>query len=87
VARYSLVIKASAAKEIKAVARKRDRQRIVSRIRDLAQAPRPPGCEKLSGRELYRIRQGDYRVLYAVNDAERAVTVVRVAHRRDVYRR
>ena len=85
-ASYSLVVKASAAKELEAVARKKDRQRIVVRIRTLARVPRPPGCEKLSGRELYRIRQGDYRVLYAVDDAEQAVTVVRVAHRRDAYR-
>ena len=53
----------------------------------LADDPRPPGCEKLSGREGYRIRVGEWRALYRVDDQQRRVEVVRVAHRRDVYRR
>jgi mRNA interferase RelE/StbE len=53
----------------------------------LSTAPRPPGCEKLSGRpDRYRVRQGDYRVVYSVDDIERVVLVVKVGHRRDVYR-
>ncbi|HXI58673.1 MAG TPA: type II toxin-antitoxin system RelE/ParE family toxin [Polyangia bacterium] len=65
----------------------KDLSRIVERIQALAVAPRPPGSEKLSGEEKYRIRQGNYRVLYEVDDAARKVTVVRVAHRREVYRK
>ena len=49
--------------------------------------PRPPGCEKLSGLERYRIRQGVYRIVYEVQDRRLLVLVVKVAHRRDVYRR
>ena len=53
----------------------------------LADDPRPLGCEKLSGREGYRIRVGEWRAIYRVDDQQRRVDVVRVAHRRDVYRR
>lgn len=55
-------------------------------INDLAADPRPPGCEKLTGREGYRIRVGDYRAIYRVDDRERRVEVLRVAHRSSVYR-
>jgi mRNA interferase RelE/StbE len=48
--------------------------------------PRPSGCEKLSGQERYRVRQGAYRILYEVDDRNRVVTVVKIGHRRDVYR-
>ena len=84
-ASYSVQIKRSAAKELEAVPLK-DRRRLVRRIRDLATDPRPPGCEKLAGGEKYRVRQGDYRVLYTVEDREASVVIVKVAHRRDVYR-
>jgi mRNA interferase RelE/StbE len=63
VASYSLLIKASAAKELEATPKK-DRTRLAARIGGLATTPRPPGTEKLSGEEKYRIRQGDYRILY-----------------------
>ena len=53
----------------------------------LADDPRPPGCKKLGGGDGYRIRVGEWRAIYRVNDRERKVDVVRVAHRRDVYRR
>ena len=56
-------------------------------INALADNPRPPGCEKLGGREGYRIRVGEWRTIYRVDDKQRRVDVVRVAHRRDVYRR
>lgn len=85
-ARYSLFITGSAAKEIEAIAVKRDRQQIVSRIRALAENPRPQGCQKLEGMTRLRVRQGHYRILYLVSDTERAVTIVKVGHRRDVYR-
>jgi mRNA interferase RelE/StbE len=86
VARYSILIKPSAVKEIESIPLKRDRQRIVERIRDLTENPRPPGCEKLSGRDKYRLRQGRYRILYSIEDADLLVYVVKVAHRKDVYR-
>ncbi len=60
--------------------------RIEAAIDALAQNPRPSGSLKLSGRDFWRIRAGDYRVIYAINDGEQIVTVVRVGHRRDIYR-
>jgi mRNA interferase RelE/StbE len=59
---------------------------MVPRIEGLASEPRPHGCEKLSGLEQYRVRQGDYRVVYGVDDEARVVIVVKIGHRRDVYR-
>ena len=85
-ASYKLVIKRSAAKELEAVGSRRERRRIVVKIRSLAVDPRPPGCQKLSGSEKYRVRQGSYRIVYAIEDDRLVVTVVRVAHRREVYR-
>ncbi len=84
-ASYSLRIKRSAAKEIEALPPK-DRRRVVTKIEALASNPRPSGCEKLSGEEKYRLRQGDYRILYEIIDAALVVTVVKVGNRRDVYR-
>ena len=84
-ASYSLFIKPSAAKEIEAVP-KPDRRRIVAKIMSLSSDPRPPGCEKLSGHDQYRIRQGNYRILYEIHDLKLIVVVVKVGHRRDVYR-
>ncbi|MDP9177092.1 MAG: type II toxin-antitoxin system RelE/ParE family toxin [Gemmatimonadota bacterium] len=84
-ANYSVLIRRSAAKEIEALPLK-DRRRVVARIEALAGNPRPPGCEKLSGEEKYRIRQGNYRILYEIVDRDLIVTVVRVGNRRDVYR-
>jgi len=48
--------------------------------------PRPPGCEKLTGQERYRIRQGNYRIIYSIQDLELTIWVVKVGHRRDIYR-
>lgn len=83
---YSLLITKSAAKELEAIPKK-DRRRITERIRELAREPRPFGAEKLSGDDKYRIRQGNFRVLYEILDRELVVTVVRIGNRRDVYRR
>jgi mRNA interferase RelE/StbE len=85
VASYRILIKVSAARELEAVPRK-DRIRIVERIRPLAENPRGPGCEKLAGADKYRIRQGDYRILYTVNDLEVCICVIKIGHRKDVYR-
>ncbi len=84
-ASYKIFIKPSAAKELEAVPRK-DRLRIVEKIRGLSSNPRPPCYEKLSGEEKYRIRQGDYRVLYSIQEDEIVITIVKVGHRREVYR-
>jgi mRNA interferase RelE/StbE len=87
VAEYRLLVKPSAAKEIEAIGTKRDRQQIVRRIQALASEPRSTGCERLAGHStLFRVRQGQYRVIYTVNDAQRMVEVVKVGHRREVYR-
>jgi mRNA interferase RelE/StbE len=87
VAEYKLLVKPSAAKEIEAIGTKRDRQRIVRRIQALGAEPRPEGYEKLAGvSALYRIRRGNYRVIYTVNDAQRIVEIIKVGHRREVYR-
>jgi len=83
---YRIEVKRSAAKEIRAINRKQDRERVVERIAALAEDPRPPGCTKLSGREAYRVRQGEYRIVYTVEDDALVVEVVKVGHRRDVYR-
>ena len=85
-ASYRIFIKPSAAKELEAVGTRRDRTRLVAKINSLAIDPRPPGCQKLTGSEKYRVRQGAYRVVYSIEDDRLVVTVVRVAHRRDVYR-
>jgi mRNA interferase RelE/StbE len=85
VASYSLLIKTSAAKELEDLP-PRDRKRAVSKIQRLATEPRPVGAEKLSGQEKYRIRQGDYRILYLIDDVETSVVIVRIGHRSDVSR-
>lgn len=62
------------------------RARVARRLQDLQQSARPPGAAKLSGQNGYRLRIGDYRVLYEVNDELEVVTIVAVGHRREVYR-
>lgn len=85
-ASYELVFKRSVAKDLRAIP-KRDVARILQRIESLRLDPRPPGCEKLSGLDRYRVRQGVYRILYEVIDSRLIVTVVKVGHRKQVYRR
>ncbi|HLG20552.1 MAG TPA: type II toxin-antitoxin system RelE/ParE family toxin [Bdellovibrionota bacterium] len=82
---YSLSIKPSALKELEGFPKKIVQQ-IVARIEGLSLNPRPPGSQKLSGEEKYRLRQGPYRVVYAVDDARKVVDVVKIAHRSEVYR-
>ena len=83
-ASYELVFRKFVAKDLRPFPR-RDVRRILSRIRLLPRIPRPAGCEKLIDRELYRIRQGAYRIIYAIEDSRLIVEVIRVAHRRDAY--
>jgi len=76
VARYSIRIKKSARKELEAINTKADGLRVVKRIQSLADDPRPRGSRKLSGRERYRIRQGNFRILYTIEDAVLTVYVI-----------
>ena len=86
-ASYSLLIKPSAGKELEAVGSKADRQKIVAKIQALASDPRPRGSEKLAGySDRYRIRQGNYRVVYLIADPSSTVTIFKIGHRREVYR-
>jgi len=80
------LIKPLAVKDIEAIPLKSERQRVVDRIRKLAEDPRPSGSEKISGQDKYRVRQGRYRILYAIEDQDLIVQVVKVSHRKDVYR-
>jgi mRNA interferase RelE/StbE len=82
---YGLSILRRAQKELAQISLG-DYERIVAAIRDLADNPRPAGCRKLTGREGWRIRIGDFRVLYEIDDRGRSVTIIHVGNRRDVYR-
>jgi mRNA interferase RelE/StbE len=85
VANYKIVIKPSAVKELKKLPKK-DVQRITAKIQTLANEPRPRGCEKLSVQEKFRVRQGNYRIVYFVDDDDLTVQIFKIGHRRDVYR-
>lgn len=82
---YSIFLKDSVRKDLDSI-QKNDLQRIMERIGALAENPRPAGCEKLSGQEKYRIRQGNYRIIYSIQDFQLTVWIVKVGHRREVYR-
>jgi mRNA interferase RelE/StbE len=82
---YKIYFKRSAVKDLATIPKK-DLQRIIHRIDLLKQNPRPPGCEKLSGQERYRLRQGNYRIVYSIQDDVLTVWVVKIGRRRDVYR-
>jgi mRNA interferase RelE/StbE len=84
---YRLLLKTSAAKEIEAVDSKSDKRRIIEKIGKLAKVPRPIGSEKLAGHgDRYRVRQGNYRVVYLIDDSRKEVTIYKVGHRKDAYR-
>jgi len=82
---YSLFFKDSVRKDLDSIPIN-DLRRIMERIGSLAANPRPLGCEKLSGQEKYRLRQGNYRIIYSIQDTQLTVWVVKVGHRREVYR-
>jgi mRNA interferase RelE/StbE len=84
-AAYKIFFKRSVEKDLKSIP-KNDLRRILDCIAMLAENPRPPGSEKLSGLERYRVRQGRYRILYSIQDDELTVWVVKIGHRKDVYR-
>ena len=84
-AKYKITIKKSAVKELQDIPKK-DLRRIVKSIQSLAGNPRPQGCQKLSGQNRIRIRQGDYRIIYLVKDKDNVVDIVKIGHRREIYR-
>ena len=83
---YDIFIKPSALRELESVGSRKLRRNLAEHIQALADDPRPPGCKKLAGGDRYRIRRGAYRVVYSIEDERRAVIVVKVSHRKDVYR-
>ena len=85
-AAYRIFIKNSAARELEGIGKK-DLAKVLARIEALGDNPRPAGAEKLAGVELWRIRQGDYRILYSIEDDHLTVWIVKVGHRREVYRK
>ena len=84
-AQFELRFKPSVAKDLRGIP-KTEVRRLLKRIEALRDDPRPAGCEKLTGRDLYRIRQGVYRIVYSVDDAAVVIEVIKVGHRREVYR-
>jgi mRNA interferase RelE/StbE len=84
-AAYKLFFKKSVQKDFDSIPKK-DLKRILSRIESLSEDPRPKGCEKLTGQERYRLRQGRYRIVYSIQDDELSVWVVKVGHRKHIYR-
>jgi mRNA interferase RelE/StbE len=85
VANYKILIKPSAVEELKKI-RKKDLRKITDKINTLAEDPRPIGCEKLSAQNAYRIRQGLYRIIYTIEDDKLIILIIKIGHRRDVYR-
>ncbi len=82
---YTVFLKSSAEKELERFPT-RIHDKIVERLISLKEDPRPSGAKKLRGREGYKIRVGNYRILYVINDAEKKVEVFSIAHRKDAYR-
>ena len=82
---YKVYFRESVQKDFRTIPNK-DIKKILQRIEALSVDPRPAGCEKLTDREQYRIRQGWYRIVYSVQDNESTVHIVKVAHRKDIYR-
>jgi len=84
-AEYKVYFKKSVEKDFSIISKK-DLQKILRRIGALAKDPRPSGHEKLTGQERYRVRQGRYRIVYSIQDKELTVWVVKVGHRKDIYK-
>jgi mRNA interferase RelE/StbE len=85
VERYKIYFRKSAAKELDKLP-KTALQKVIKRIELLSTEPRPSGSEKLTGQEFYRIRQGDYRIIYSIQDREVTIWGVKIGHRKDVYK-
>lgn len=84
-AEYEVLFKESVYKDLKKIP-KADLRKTLSRIKKLSDNPRPAGCEKLTGQEQYRLRQGKYRIVYSIQDDKLTIWVVKVGHRKDIYR-
>jgi len=84
-AAYKVFFKKSVEKDFEGIPKK-NLKKIIKRIGGLAEDPRPHSCEKLTGQERYRLRQGRYRIVYSIQDKELTVWVVKVGHRKDIYR-
>ena len=84
-AEYKIYFKKSVWKDFQSIPKK-DLKKIMKVIESLSKDPRPSGCRKLSGQERYRLRQGQYRIIYSIQDDEISVWIVKVGHRKDVYR-
>ena len=83
--KYKVFIRASASRELAAIPKK-SLQKIVDCIQSLEENPRPVGSQKLSAQERYRLRQGNYRIVYSIQDKEQTIQIVKIGHRREVYR-
>ncbi len=84
-AKYKISIRKSAVKELGDIPKK-DLQKVVRKIKTLVINPRPQGSQKLSQKEQYRIRQGNYRIVYSVQDKELTIHIVKIGHRKEIYR-
>jgi mRNA interferase RelE/StbE len=84
-AEYKIFFKRSAVKDLGTISKK-DRQRIIDRIDLLKEEPRPPGCEKLSGQERYRVRQDNFHIGYSIQDERLSVWIIKIGQRRNIYR-
>jgi len=80
-----ILIKTSASEELGKI-QKKDLLKIIKRIQKLALNPRPQGCQKLSALERYRIRQGNYRIIYSISDQDFEIHIIKIGHRREVYK-
>jgi mRNA interferase RelE/StbE len=83
---YKIYFRQSVLKDLAKIP-KRELQRIINRIEKLTADPRPRGCEKISGQDRFRIRQGSYRIVYSIQDDELTIWIVKIGHRRDIYRK
>ncbi len=84
-AEYKVYFRESVEKDLRIIPKK-DVNKILQRIKLLTADPRPLGCEKLTGQERYRLRQGRYRIVYSIQDYELTVWIIKVSHRKDIYR-
>ena len=82
---YEVYFRESVWKDLKKIPKKNLRN-IINKIKELSVDPRPIGCEKLTGQDRYRLRQGKYRIVYSIQDKELTIWIVKVGHRKDVYR-
>jgi mRNA interferase RelE/StbE len=83
---YKIFFRRSVLKDLAKIP-KNELQRIIKRIEKLAHDPRPQGCEKISGQDRFRIRQGNYRIIYSIQDDELTIWVVKIGHRKEIYRK